>query len=83
MTSIVSLCWDETAQRWQLTTTDGRTFTARVVISGMGGLHIPNEPDLPGKDIFAGVAFHSSRWRHDIDLVGKRVTVIGTGASAI
>jgi cation diffusion facilitator CzcD-associated flavoprotein CzcO len=82
-TAIVSLRWDETAQHWQLTAADGRTFTARVVISGMGGLHIPNEPELPGKDRFAGVAFHSSRWRHDVDLTGKRVAVIGTGASAI
>ena len=82
-TEIVDLRWQATAGRWELTAADGRQFTAGVVISAMGGLHIPSTPDLPGRDTFRGVAFHSARWRHDIDLTDKRVAVIGTGASAI
>lgn len=82
-TEIVDLRWQAAASRWELTAADGRQFTAGVVISAMGGLHIPSTPALPGRDLFRGVAFHSARWRHDIDLTDKRVAVIGTGASAI
>ena len=60
-----------------------RWVTARVVVSGMGGLSTPSYPTLPGLDDFAGKMFHSQRWDHDYDLTGKRVAVIGTGASAI
>ncbi len=82
-TEIVRLDWDEARRRWQLTAADGRTFTADVVVAGVGGLHVPRIPELPGLETFAGPAFHSARWRHDVDLAGKRVAVIGTGASAI
>jgi cation diffusion facilitator CzcD-associated flavoprotein CzcO len=82
-TDIVALRWNETHQHWQLTAADGRQFTATVVISGMGGLHIPAVPELPGRDAFTGASFHTARWNHDIDLTGKRVAVIGTGASAV
>ncbi len=75
--------WDEARQRWSVSTRDGRRFTARVLISGMGGLSNPVIPDLKGKSDFQGVQFHSAQWRHDVDLKGKRVAVIGTGASAI
>lgn len=75
--------WDETARRWRLTAADGRRIAARVVAAGMGGLHIPALPDIPGLDGFAGSVFHSAQWRGDVDLSGKRVGVIGTGASAI
>src|SRR6185369_8138651 len=51
--------------------------------AGTGALHIPNVPDLPGLDTFAGRVFHSAQWDHDYDPTGKRVAVIGTGASAI
>ena len=60
-----------------------RVITARVVVSGMGGLSIPAYPKLPGIERFKGAAFHSQRWDHSYDLTGKRVAVIGTGASAI
>jgi cation diffusion facilitator CzcD-associated flavoprotein CzcO len=56
---------------------------ARVVVAGLGPLHQPSFPVLPGLDRFAGKAFHSAQWDHSYDLRGKRVAVIGTGASAI
>src|SRR5690606_4019262 len=56
---------------------------ANAVISAVGQLNRPHLPDIPGIDTFAGPAFHSARWRHDVDLRGKRVAVIGTGASAM
>jgi cation diffusion facilitator CzcD-associated flavoprotein CzcO/acetyl esterase/lipase len=75
--------FDEVNDMWELRTTDGHRFTARVVVSAMGALHRPAVPALPGIDRFRGVSFHSAEWRHDVDLTGKRVAVIGTGASAI
>jgi cation diffusion facilitator CzcD-associated flavoprotein CzcO len=82
-TEMTSARWDESDQVWRVSTAQGATYTARVLVSGIGGLHIPHIPDLPGQDEFEGVAFHSARWRHDVDLTGKRVAVLGTGASAI
>jgi len=78
--------FDEDAGLWRLRcTTGGReeTVTARAVVAAMGPLHLPNVPDLPGLDRFAGRHFHSANWDHDHDLTGKRVAVVGTGASAI
>jgi 4-hydroxyacetophenone monooxygenase len=57
-------------------------LTAKAVISAVGQLNQPRLPDIPGRDDFKGPAFHSARWRHDLELKGKRVAVIGTGASA-
>jgi len=74
--------WDGEKRWWRLTTSGG-VFTARKVVSGTGGLSEPKTPDIPGIETFTGTMFHSSRWRHDVDLTGKRVAVIGTGASAI
>jgi cation diffusion facilitator CzcD-associated flavoprotein CzcO len=64
-------------------TADGTAYAARILVAGIGGLHIPHVPRLPGREQFTGVTFHSARWRHDVDLTGKRVAVVGTGASAI
>lgn len=75
--------WNDDAQQWRLSTRDGRSFTCRVLICGMGGLSNPTIPDLKGKADFKGMQFHSAQWRHDVDLEGKRIAVIGTGASAI
>ena len=58
-------------------------YVAQFVISGAGGLHIPSLPDIPGLEDFRGPAFHTAQWDHSVDLTGKRVAVIGTGASAI
>ena len=82
-TPIKAIAWDESTRRWRLTAHDGRQFIARVVVSAVGALHVPKLPDLPGLGSFEGPAFHSAHWRHDLDLAGKRVAVIGTGASAI
>lgn len=74
--------WDEADRVWQITTTAG-TVTADILISGSGGLSEPRLPEIAGIDTFAGEIFHSARWNHDYDLTGKRVAVIGTGASSI
>jgi cation diffusion facilitator CzcD-associated flavoprotein CzcO len=73
--------WDDREQRWRIETSRG-AFTARVLISSTGPLSEPSIPDIPGLDSFQGTTFHSAKWRHDLDLTGRRVAVIGTGASA-
>jgi cation diffusion facilitator CzcD-associated flavoprotein CzcO len=75
--------WDETEYRWHVFTESGQEYIAQFLISGAGALHIPSIPNIDGLDEFAGAAFHSAQWDHDVDLTGKRVAVIGTGASAI
>ncbi|MEU8089108.1 FAD-dependent oxidoreductase [Micromonospora sp. NPDC049101] len=77
--------WDEAAGQWRLTadTPDGpRTEQCTVLVSAVGQLNRPHVPQFPGSEEFAGPAFHSARWDHRVDLTGKRVAVIGTGASA-
>jgi cation diffusion facilitator CzcD-associated flavoprotein CzcO len=74
--------WNEDTQRWQLDTSRGR-YTADVLIAAMGGLSEPAIPQIPGLADFRGEAFHSARWNHGLDMRGRRVAVIGTGASAI
>ncbi len=74
--------WDPDAERWRITT-ETEELTARVLVAATGPWHEPLMPDLPGLEGFRGRVFHSSRWDHDYDLSGKRVAVIGTGASAI
>lgn len=75
--------WDESERRWHAFDTDGQEYIAQFLVSGAGGLHIPSIPEVPGADEFSGAAFHSAQWDHSVDIVGKRVAVIGTGASAI
>ncbi|HJU65410.1 MAG TPA: NAD(P)/FAD-dependent oxidoreductase [Gemmatimonadaceae bacterium] len=75
--------FDEHAGRWRVTTQQGSVYSARVVTSCMGGLSRPQLPKVPGIDRFEGPAFHSSLWDHSVDMAGKRIGVIGTGASAI
>jgi len=74
--------WDESRKRWRIETNRG-AVDAQFVVLGQGPLHEPSIPSLPGLDTFAGTAFHSAKWRHDYDLAGRRVAVIGTGSSAI
>src|SRR4051794_33131010 len=81
-TPVESATWLDEEHRWELETPDA-TLRARVVVAGMGPLTEPRIPDLPGLERFAGATFHSARWDHDVDLAGKRVASIGTGASAI
>ena len=75
--------WDDEEYRWHVFTADGREYVAQFLISGVGALHIPSVPDIAGRGEFRGPAFHSAEWDHNVDLTGKRVAVIGTGASAI
>ncbi len=82
-TEIVEARFDAAEGAWHLTTGDDETFTARVVISGVGGLVDPSWPDIKGLHSFTGEKMHTARWDHDYDLTGKRVAVIGTGASAV
>jgi cation diffusion facilitator CzcD-associated flavoprotein CzcO len=79
---ILDASWDDDAQRWRLETAHG-VFTADVLVAAVGALSDPSTPALPGLDRFAGKTFHSARWNHEHDLKGRRVAVIGTGASAI
>ena len=81
-TTFQGATWDEARAVWQVETDRG-PIVARAVVSGMGGLHHPAYPDIPGRDSFAGHAFHTAAWDHSVDLAGKRVGVIGTGASAV
>lgn len=74
--------WDAAAELWRIKTSSG-TVTARSLIGAAGPWNEPNIPDLPGLDSFPGEVFHSARWDHDLDLTGKRVAVVGTGASAV
>ena len=80
---LASASYDETRHRWHLTFANGQQWSARVLISGMGGLSRAAMPDIPGIETFKGKAFHSQHWDHTYSLEGKRVAVIGTGASAI
>ncbi len=81
--AIVALEYDEGKGIWRGETESGRQFTARSVIAAGGGLSNPAIPDIAGLDTFEGETWHSAQWNHDCDLRGKRVAVIGTGASAI
>jgi cation diffusion facilitator CzcD-associated flavoprotein CzcO len=79
---VLAATWDDTAQRWRVSTNAG-DFEAEVLISATGALSDPAIPEVPGLERFEGTVFHSAAWRHDHDLTGKRVAVVGTGASAI
>uniref|UniRef100_A4XTI7 Flavoprotein involved in K+ transport-like protein n=1 Tax=Ectopseudomonas mendocina (strain ymp) TaxID=399739 RepID=A4XTI7_ECTM1 len=68
---------------WRVELVGGEHLEAQALVSACGQLNRPAYPALPGLENFRGEAFHSARWRHDLDLSGKRVAVIGTGASAI
>jgi cation diffusion facilitator CzcD-associated flavoprotein CzcO len=80
---VTEAAFDESTGRWTVLVNGGETIDARALVAGVGNLHQPKFPDLPGLDSFAGRTFHSSQWDHDQDLTGRRVAVIGTGASAI
>ena len=79
---VTSARWDAGAGRWQVATTSG-DFSARYLIAGVGALVEPSLPDIAGIESFAGKIMHSARWDHNWDPAGRRVAVVGTGASAI
>jgi cation diffusion facilitator CzcD-associated flavoprotein CzcO len=74
--------WDAGSGRWRVTTTAG-SFTARYVIAAVGALVEPSLPDIPGIQSFTGSIMHSARWDHGWQAAGRRVAIVGTGASAI
>ena len=75
--------FDPGRRRWALETESGERHDADVLILATGQLNRPSIPELPGRERFAGHTFHSARWDHDYDLRGKRVAVVGNGASAV
>lgn len=80
---VTSAHFDDQRSIWQVNTASGQTFSSRVVVSARGALHIPSYPKIKGLSDFKGTTMHSARWDHSVDLQGKRIAVIGTGASAI
>lgn len=81
-TEVLSAEFDDDGKQWVVRTSDGRADRYDAVISAVGQLNRPAFPDIPGRERFAGDWFHSARWDHGVDLRGRRVAVIGTGASA-
>ena len=77
---VASAKWQ--GDKWALTTQDGETLTADIVVAAAGRLHHPVMPDIPGADSFAGRSFHTARWDTSVELTGKRLGVIGTGSTA-
>ncbi|MEK6788233.1 MAG: NAD(P)/FAD-dependent oxidoreductase [Pseudomonadota bacterium] len=82
-TSVVNCVFDEKSDFWQISTSTGQVFTARFLVGATGVLTQPKNPDIAGIDSFKGVTMHTARWDHGVDLKGKRVAIIGTGASAL
>jgi cation diffusion facilitator CzcD-associated flavoprotein CzcO len=80
---VTEASWDEERACWHLRTEAGETLTATVVVSAVGALSNPAYPQIPGLERFRGKQMHSAEWDHGYDFTGKRVGVIGTGASAI
>jgi cation diffusion facilitator CzcD-associated flavoprotein CzcO len=82
-TKVVAAVFDDDADQWRIETDCGETLTARFLVNAGGVLTTPQLPDIDGVDSFAGVTMHTARWDHGQDLTGKRVAIIGTGASAV
>ncbi|MEV2223782.1 DUF4873 domain-containing protein [Nocardia vinacea] len=80
---VVAIDFDDETDRWHVRTADGQHFQPRAVVMAPGPLHEPSVPDFPGRDVFRGRSFHSALWDHDFEVTGKRIAVIGTGASAV
>jgi cation diffusion facilitator CzcD-associated flavoprotein CzcO len=79
---VTAAVWEETAQRWLISTSKG-DVAARYLIAGVGALVEPSLPDIPGIETFTGTIMHSARWDDSWQPAGRRVAVVGTGASAI
>jgi cation diffusion facilitator CzcD-associated flavoprotein CzcO len=79
---VLKATWDEAEDAWRVKTTRGELI-ADVLVSACGGLTEPLTPEIPGMADFTGQAMHTARWDHSVDLAGKRVAVVGTGASAV
>lgn len=82
-TEVASAEFEQASGLWRVIGKDGEHYLAQALVSACGQLNQPAYPRIPGLESFSGEAFHSARWNHAYDLAGKRVAVIGTGASAI
>ncbi|MBE1546289.1 cyclohexanone monooxygenase [Mycobacterium sp. OAS707] len=82
-TKVLGADFDETQNLWLIRTDPGGVVTARFLVNASGVLVTPKLPDIDGVDSFAGLTMHTARWDHGQDLTGKRVAIIGTGASAV
>ena len=82
-TKVLSAVFDDESDLWTIKTASGETVTARFLVNAGGVLTTPQLPDIDGVDSFAGATMHTARWDHGLDLTGKRVAIIGTGASAV
>jgi len=82
-TEVAEAHFDDQSGTWYVITTEGEEFTARILISAVGQLNRPVTPDIKGLEDFVGTQFHSAKWDYEHDLTGKRVAVIGNGASAL
>lgn len=80
-TNVESVRWDEEQKRWVIQTSQGE-FVGQFVVNASGPLSTPVIPNFKGKDSFKGISFHTNDWQHEVDLTGKRVAIIGSGASA-
>src|SRR4051794_12488569 len=80
---VASADFDADRGQWVVATAGGDTFTADVFVPAVGQLSRPQLPNIPGRSTFRGPAFHSAEWDHGVDLAGRRVAAVGTGASAI
>ena len=84
-TEVVEAEWVESVQAYRVMTQSDKgirsTLMANIVISALGVLHIPRMPSIAGIETFKGNLFHSSRWDTSVDLVGKRIAVIGNGST--
>jgi len=82
-TEITSADYIADSNMWRITSDDGKSYTCRYFISGMGMISQPQIPKIPGADSFSGPIFHSSRWPEGLDYAGKRVGIIGAGATTV
>ncbi len=82
-TKVQQAIWDEDAHVWRLSLGEGTTITTRFIITATGGLTQPKRPDIPGLEDFSGKVMHTAEWDHTHDIRGRRVGIIGTGASAL
>jgi len=80
---VVAAAFDEGRAAWDLTLDDGSIVAATAVVCAVGQLGRPGIPDIPGRELFSGPSWHSARWNHEVALTGRRVAVVGTGASAV
>jgi cation diffusion facilitator CzcD-associated flavoprotein CzcO len=82
-TKVTAAAFDDETDCWRIDLDSGDSLTARFLVNATGPLTVPNLPDVDGVDSFAGVTMHTARWDHSLDLTGKTVAIIGTGASAV